>query len=269
MQEIPSRPQRLAVTVLAVSLLAGGFLGAPCASGQESDPGDEPDAAFLFAYRPNPGQEEGFRAGYRRHLDWHREHRDPLTWYGWMVLTGERPGLFVDGVFGVPFSALDRRVDPAGDAADMAENVAPFAQPVFRTAFRVRSDLSTASPLEEGDPSPLVTVVRVQLRPGMEPRFEAVLGGLKDATAGEPSAPGYSWYELVTGGPEPLYLLMIPARALADLGTAPTTLSGLVGAVLPEAEAAAARAELTRIVREISNETWRYVAGLSYFPEGE
>lgn len=69
MQEIPSRPQRLAVTVLAVSLLAGASLGAPGASGQESDPGDEPDAAFLFAYRPNPGQEEDFRAGYRRHLN--------------------------------------------------------------------------------------------------------------------------------------------------------------------------------------------------------
>lgn len=269
MQEIPVRPRRLAVTGLALVLLAGGLFGASGATGQESDPESEPDAAFLFAYRPLPGQEEDFRAGYRRHLDWHRSHQDPLVWYGWTVLTGDRPGLFIDGVFGVPFSALDRRVDPTGDAADMAENVRPFARPVFRTAYRVRSELSTASRLESRDPSPLVTVIRVQLHPGTEPRFEEVLRGLKDAGTGESPAPEYSCYELVTGGPEPSFLLMIPASSLAELGAAPSTLSGLAAVVLPAAEAAAARAELTRIVREISNETWRYLPGLSYFPQDE
>lgn len=287
MKKVRSSPLFLAATVLVVSLLAGGFLGPTGAFGQESDPGappdarldsppdvqpegrpePRPDAAFLFAYRPNPGQEASFRAGYRRHLDWHREHGDPLIWYGWEVLTGDRPGLFVDGVFGAPFSALDHRVDPAGDVADMNENVAPFVRPVFRMALRVRSELGTASPLEDGDPSPLVTVVRVQLRPGTGERFEELLRRLRGGAMESSPVLGYTCYELVSGGPEPTYLLMLPASSIADLGAAPTTLSGLVDAVLSRTDAAAAQVEIVRIVLEISNETWRYQPDLSYFPE--
>lgn len=75
-------------------VLAGCLL-APSAGRTSDQP--RGDAAFLFAYYPKQGRQEQFDAGYRRHLDWHREHRDPLPWYGWYVATGERAGMFVDG----------------------------------------------------------------------------------------------------------------------------------------------------------------------------
>ena len=264
----PARRLGLPVTLMAVLLMVGGAVP----SGSASDSPPEADAAFLFAYRPHTGQEEAFRAGYRRHLDWHREHQDPLVWYGWMVLTGERPGLFVDGVFGIPFSALDRRVDPAGDAADLAENVTPYGGPIFRTALRLRRDLSTATRLESHDPSLLVTVAWVHLKPGMDRRFAEVLRKLKAAAT--PSAVSeppseYTWYELVSGGAEPMYLLMLPAGSITELGARPSTLSRLVGELLHSGEAEAAREELAATVHEIFNETWRYLPVLSYFPDGD
>src|SRR5688500_15061252 len=99
-------------------LLIPGLLGllllcnAPPAIAQADSLKDSGDAAHLFAYVPKDGDEARFDEGYRTHLDWHRDKRDPLVWYGWYVANGERVGMFIDGSFGAPFAAFDQRVDP-------------------------------------------------------------------------------------------------------------------------------------------------------------
>ena len=93
---------------------------------------------FFFAYAPH--DRAMFEAGYRRHLEWHRAAGDSLAWFGWDVLVGPRPDVFVDGVFGTPFQALDVRVDPAGDQADAAVNVLAHAESVAASpSFAQRS----------------------------------------------------------------------------------------------------------------------------------
>jgi len=72
------------------------------------------NAAFLFAYYPKEGQQSNFENGYKQHLKWHEEKNDPLPWYGWNVISGDRPGLFIDGTFGISYEALDNRVDKPG-----------------------------------------------------------------------------------------------------------------------------------------------------------
>ncbi len=72
----------IATAVLSLALLA------------TSAPAQEPaTGGFLFTYRLHPGQTAEFEAGYRSHLEWHRERGDSLTWLGWTVLAGSRPGL--------------------------------------------------------------------------------------------------------------------------------------------------------------------------------
>src|SRR5690606_1970520 len=87
------------------------------------------EAGMLYSYEPHPGERAGFDEGYRSHLEWHKANRDPLPWYGWDVIAGRRLGQFVDGTFGFAFEALDRRVDPAGDAADASRTFAGRARP--------------------------------------------------------------------------------------------------------------------------------------------
>ncbi|HEX7120375.1 MAG TPA: hypothetical protein VF212_16395, partial [Longimicrobiales bacterium] len=104
--------------------------------------------AMLYTYRPHPGERASFDEGYRMHLEWHRTHGDSLPWYGWDVLAGRRKGQFVDGTFGIAFAALDRRVDPSGDAAHAALAFADHAEATGQWALRLRPELSTARPLE-------------------------------------------------------------------------------------------------------------------------
>lgn len=166
---------------------------------------------FLFAYEPH--ERASFEAGYRRHLDWHRSQEDSLSWFGWDVIVGPRPGLFVDGVFGVPFRALDARVDPAGDQADAAENVLPHADPVSREMVALRPDLSSATPLREGAPTPFVQVVSYAVDPAGIETVEATLAALREEASGGELLP-YTVYERVAGA-RPGFVLMIWRDRLA------------------------------------------------------
>ncbi|HSR54248.1 MAG TPA: hypothetical protein VLV83_25770 [Acidobacteriota bacterium] len=225
------------------------------------------EAAFLFAYLPKEGMEALFRQGYRRHLEWHREKNDPLVWYGWTVVTGERIGQFIDGTFGLAFADFDRRVEPAADRADFAQTTAPFANPVYRRAYRLRTQLSTASPLEEREPPPMIAAIHVRVRPGKEEVFEEALRRLR-ARLQESSDPSpYTWYQLINGGEHPSYLWMIPVFGFASLETSPVTLADLVSHALPPDRAAALQASLAQAVHGSVSEIWLYQPDLTYLRE--
>jgi hypothetical protein len=164
--------------------------------------------AFLSTYRPREGQRAAFDDGYRAHLEWHRRQNDPLTWFGWDVLAGPGLGDFVDGVFGIPFAALDRRVDPAGDARDVAANVEAHAAPTERALVRLRRELSTATPLESGRSTPLVEVIRYRVPAAAMPVMDSALRELR-SVADRAGLLEYTIYETAAGTQSPGYIMMI------------------------------------------------------------
>jgi hypothetical protein len=180
--------------IVALCLALAACLPAAAVSAQQPTTG-----GFLSAYEPS--DRGRFEAGYRRHLDWHRLHEDSLSWFGWDVLVGPRTGAFVDGVFGVPFAALDVRVDPAGDQADAAENVLPHARTLPREMVRLRRDLSSATPLETGSPTRVVEVVWLAVPPPGSDAAESALAALLEASAGGTLLP-YTVYRGMAGGVE-------------------------------------------------------------------
>lgn len=184
-------------------LLLLALLAAPCAA--------QPDTGgVLFRYRPHAGERAAFEAGYRSHLDWHRQQADSLTWFGWDVLAGPGIGGFVDGVFGMPFAALDVRVDPAGDAADAATSFLPYATATARELVRLRADLSSATPLEAGTATPLVHAVRY------EPRDRSDVEGALRMIREEGLLP-YTVYETVAGGTPSRLVVLVWLERFADL----------------------------------------------------
>lgn len=206
-----------------------------------------------------------FEEGYRRHLRWHEEKEDPLVWYGWTVVTGERIGLFVDGSFGGPFSQFDARPEPQADVADFAQTTAPFSEPAFRSLYRLRADLSTGWPLEDRRPPPLVEVTRYRLHPGREQDFERFLGALRATLEATPKAPVHTWYELIVGGAHPGFMLMVPCHGWGDYAGS-RTLTGLLEGDREDAEARALVDLFQNAVAETVSETWQYRRDLSYFP---
>lgn len=249
--------RRLATALAALAARAG------LATAQDAAP---PSAAILFGYRPHAGMEGRFHEGYRRHLEWHRAKRDSLVWYGWEVLIGDRPGVFIDGTFGRPFLAFDERVEPAADGADFEATAGAFAAPLFRTAYLLLRDLSTGTPLERGHPTAMLEVITYRVRPGMESRFESA--ALAATRAAARDAPPFTWYRLVNGGPLATYLLTVHRQGLGGWDRHPADLASQL-ARIPAPRGPDLLASLSEAVVEATSEAWRYLPRSSLIPGAE
>jgi hypothetical protein len=230
---------------------------------------DTGDAAHLFGYLPKDGMRAQFDAGYRKHLEWHAAHADPLVWYGWYVTHGPRAGMFIDGSFGAPFAGFDQRVAPADDAKDAERSFLPFGQPTFRASYRLRRDLSTGFPLERWQPTQLVDVHRYRVKLGRSSHFELLAKRMRtalDASGAKDVA--YTWYQGVAGTATPEYMLMVARKGWAGFDGAPGDLEG----VLATLDDATTRRELlmgiAASVDEVTSEVWQYRSDLSLVPAG-
>lgn len=228
---------------------------------------DSGDAAHLFGYLPKDGMRAQFDAGYRKHLEWHATHFDPLVWYGWYVTHGPRAGMFIDGSFGAPFAAFDQRVAPADDAKDAERSFLGFAEPTFPMAYRVRRDLSSGTPLERWQPTPLVDVHRYRVKLGRSSHFELLARRMRNAleAAGAKDV-AYTWYQGVAGTGTPEYMLMVSRSGWAAFDVGPGDLEG----VLATLDDATTRRELlmglAASVDEVTSEVWQYRSDLSLIP---
>lgn len=181
--------------------------------------------ARLVVLAPRDGQERNFEEGYQRHLEWHRQQKDPWVWLGWSFVLGPRLGQFMDGTFGHAAGDFDQAVDPAADAADNSRNVVPYALFSQHSAYEHLDSLSGSRSLP--DTLPFLVLSTYQVRPGSEARFESRLAALLKARSRDPAGPPrYAWLKLTNGGAGPEYLLLrsVPswqaALELADpLGT--------------------------------------------------
>lgn len=203
-------------------------------------------AAFLFAYDVDRGKEAAFEAGYAAHLDWHADHGDQLAWYGWYVTSGPRTGLFIDGTFGVPFAAMDQRVDPAGDGADMTAKVLPFAKARTYSALELWAEVSTARTLEDHKPTAVVDAFAVTVAPAKILAFETALRA-------QPKGRPVAWYRTVSGGSAGSYLALVPRQGWVDLAERPRGPTGLLG-------------KAAILTTSVEVESWSYRPRLSRIP---
>jgi hypothetical protein len=223
-----------------------------------------PTAALLFSYRiSSAGQ---FNAAYAEHLEWHRRQGDHLLWYGWYVIAGARTGMFVDGTFGSPFEAIDRRPNLREDAEHFAKGAALYSQPVHYGAWESWPQASTSLSLEDRAPTPFLEVLRLTVHPSRTEEFEALLSSLA-ARARPREAPGWAWYRNTVGQADSDYLVLIPRRSWAELAARPRSLAAMAAAAYGSPAGEGTR--LSAFVRSMESELWAYRADLSYFPAAD
>ena len=217
-------------------------------------------AAHFFVYQIKAGAQANFEQGYRNHLGWHREHHDPLVWYGWTVMDGPRDGYFIDANVGQHFDAFDHRVDVEQDGADFRANVFPYVTPLAQAAYALLPGLSVGTPLESRQPSAMLQVTSFELRPGTQARFERALQVAAHVLAATPGAPPHTWYRLVSGGNRPQYLLMVARANWASYDGFRKDLPELL------ANDQQALRDFSDAVRSSTTESWTYRADLSNLP---
>jgi hypothetical protein len=200
--------------VLAGALLAGAAIQSadlPAQAGRDTAAASAPTTgpyARIAVLRPHDGDTVDFEAGYIRHLEFHRQARDPWVWYGWTIWAGERQRWFVYATFGHSAASLDRSVMPVEDERDNVANVTPHAEFAGNALYEFRPALSRGTGVPT--PSPRLELTTVDLQPGAERAFEAALGARQQALPSETL-----WYRMIAGGPSPRFVRLRPRPSLS------------------------------------------------------
>jgi hypothetical protein len=163
--------------------------------------------ARIAILRPHDGATIDFEAGYIRHLEWHRQAKDPWAWYGWTVWAGERQRWFVYATFGHAAADFDAPIAPADDERDNVSNVTPHASFVGNALYEFLPAMSRGS----GVPTPLprLELLTVELRPGTSAAFETAMIATVRASRNETL-----WFRMIAGGAVPQYVRLRPSSSV-------------------------------------------------------
>lgn len=193
----------LAVTVLIAS--AGSVSGVA-----QTERGPYARIAIMRAL---DGHGVEWEAGYVRHLEWHKQVKDPFKWYSYAVWAStERQRWIVYATFGHAASSLNNPLLPADDERDNLLNVLPHAQFTGNWIYEYLPTLSRGA--GDGVPTPSLRAeyMTVQVNRGSEKAFEAAIAADQSKLKSETL-----WYRMVVGGEMSQYLRLKPRSSLAAI----------------------------------------------------
>jgi hypothetical protein len=197
-----------AIAALSLAAFSATIAVAQTAPAVRNEPGPY---ARIAMFHPLDGHNVDFEASYIRHLDWHREAKDPWTWYGYTIHYSDRRYWFIYATFGHAAADFDQPVDPVGDDLHNTMHVMPHVEH-WKNAFYEFLPAISKGASETGVPTPNLRVefITVELKPGAEKAFEAALAADKSALKDETL-----WYRQVSGGSAPRYLRLRPYKSFA------------------------------------------------------
>ena len=187
-------------------LLLAAFLPTVLAAQTERGP-----FARIAIMRALDGQTVDLEAGYIRHLEWHRQAKDPFAWYSYSVWAStERQRWIIYATFGHTAASLSNPVAPAEDERDNIINVLPHAQFLGNGIYEFLPTLSRGDGVPTAAPRAEFTTV--ELNPGASKAFEAAIAAEQTRLQGETL-----WFRMVAGGNAPRYVRLRPRASLAVL----------------------------------------------------
>ena len=167
--------------------------------------------ARIAVLRANDGQTVDLEAGYIRHLEWHRQAKDPFAWYSYSIWAStERQRWLIYATFGHTSAELSNPVSPAEDERDNIINVLPHAQFLGNAVYEFLPALSKGN----GVPTPTLRAefVTVEVNPGSAKALESAIAAEQSKLTGETL-----WYRMVAGGNAPRYVRLRPRASLQAL----------------------------------------------------
>jgi hypothetical protein len=194
--------------LLGAALLICGVLSTSASAQTEPGP-----FARIAIMRAMDGHSVEWEEGYIRHLEWHRQVKDPFKWYSYLVWAStERQRWIIYATFGHSAASLSNPLMPSEDERDNLVNVLPHAQFLGNWVYEYLPALSRGN--AHGVPTPTLRAeyTTVELKQGSASAFEAAL------VAEQPKLQGETlWYRLVIGGEPPQYVRLRPHVSLAAI----------------------------------------------------
>src|SRR5947209_20617594 len=124
----------------------------------------------IYFSMPKPGMSQQYEAGRKKHMQFHRAHKDTWTWSTFAVETGDNAGMYVTSSCGhgwKDFDEWEARMGKA-DTADGATNLSLYGQSGSNGFYVYHSDMSLAPSNQAAAPMTAVTVFVLHPASGAE-----------------------------------------------------------------------------------------------------
>jgi len=226
--------------------------------------------AYFHLNRVKPSMAAQFETARKRHWLWHQKMGDTWSFHVWQIVSGEASGTYMVCSFGHTWKEVDesdQRV--GGEEDDPSASVEPYLDAEWESYYRYLPDLSLA-PKEGFSPSAKLAVIRLLLKPEEVESFMAAQSKIKDALTKEGHSAPIRWYQLVSGGEGPQFLLLAD-RANWAAYEPPTqkTLDAMVEEAYGKEQGGAILRAVRSAVRSQYLETWQYRSDLSFVPSAK
>jgi quinol monooxygenase YgiN len=164
------------------------------------------NVAYFELLRINPGQESKFEETLKRHWAWHARQGETWKYFVSTVASGGNVGAYQIASFGHTWEEVAASAAQVAGTPEPAADPSPFHQSVQELYYAYRPDLSASS--EPEHPAAITSLTRVLVKPESLSDFEAALKKIVENARQTPSKSGPRWYQLVTGGDWPQFLLL-------------------------------------------------------------
>jgi hypothetical protein len=242
----------------------GIVLCVACSLAAQEKPGT---IAALEFQKPKNGMLPQYEAGRKQKAAWHKQQNDPLPLFVWETLSGEDTGTYIVGRLGQHWADLDKPAIP--DEADLAEFQKVVGNYVDSITTRYYEFMPKVSnPTADKTPSKYSEILTFYVRYGKSSDFRSAISRVYDGTVKTKWPVNYLWYELASGGPTGVFVLVLPHANWADFEDKPEVkpFRDMLKEAFGQAEADSIVDRIDASVKEETSAIVQFHPELSYLP---
>lgn len=174
---------------------------------------EDPLVARIEFFNAKPGGKAELEQAIKKQMDWRRQENDEWRWLTWEYVSGE-DGRYALATFSHAWEDFDKAKLPPQDSGTLTGIV---AKPAVVQFFDHLEEVSTAGTEQE---TPTMAEIAVfQLQFGKTAKFYEAVRNFHEAMQKAGSGERYEWFELLSGGEGPQFMLFLPRRNWGGLDT--------------------------------------------------
>jgi hypothetical protein len=242
----------------------GIMLFAACSLAAQEKPGT---IAALEFQKPKNGMVPQYQAGRKQKATWHKQQNDPLPLFVWETLSGDNTGTYIVGRLGQHWADFDKPAIPDEvDVAEFQKVVGTYVESVIARYYTFMPKISNPSGAKM--PPKFSEIITFHVRYGKGSDFQSAIGRVYEATQKTKWPLNYEWYELASGGPTGVYVLVLPRDNWADFEEKPDVkpFRDMLKEAFGQAEADSIVDRIDRSVEKETSEIIQFHPELSYLP---
>ena len=226
------------------------------------------DIAYFHVNRVKPSMTLQYETARKRHWVWHQKMKDTWAYHVWQIVSGEESATYMVCSFGHTWKEVDESDQlVGGEEDDPAAKVEPYLESEPESYYRYLPNLSLA-PKNGFSPSGKLAVTRWLVKPEAVESFLTAQAKIKDALAQAANVRHLRWFQLVSGGETPQFLMLADRDNWASYEHSPDeNLDSIMEKTYGKAQAASIMLDIRRAVRSQYVETWQYRPDLSFVPD--